>query len=266
MPTVPTLDRDDARLLAPHPLGRRAAPGDRPWTEFDEVLHDVGNSLTVALGYARLLQLHPPSCAAPKDLEALRAIEANVIHAVNLLTRHAVRGHAAVCDLITLTREAIAQVPPERAGDVAVRWSGEFPPTALGDPLVVARILANLLDNAAKYSPPGTPIVVAMAPADAGIEIVVRDRGIGVPEAKLEAIFTGHRTDDARVVASGHGLGLRSSRRLADEMGGRLWATNDPDGGTAFHLWLPAPPRPEPRVASVNAGAEPGRPAPRAEE
>ncbi|MBW3632429.1 MAG: ATP-binding protein [Chloroflexi bacterium] len=216
-------------------------PSDDGGTESKALMHDVLNALTAARGYVQLLSHRLSTCPddAHRDLETVSAIEANVEHAIQLLQGEARPRQTAPSNLMALAREAAAKVPPERAGDVVVRSSGETTPIGFWDPLAVLRILANLLDNAAKYSATGTPIEISLAAVDAGIEIVVNDHGIGVPEMELEAIFAGHRCEAAQAMAPGQGLGLSSSRRLAEELGGRLWATREREGGPTFHLWLP---------------------------
>ncbi|MBV8202878.1 MAG: DUF4118 domain-containing protein [Acidobacteria bacterium] len=107
------------------------------------------------------------------------------------------------------------------------------------------RILVNLIENALKYSPAGTPIDIAMRGEGEMIAIAVADRGRGVPAAERERIFEpfyrpagGVSPDGAR--AGGAGLGLAIARRLALAQGGTLAYEDRPGGGSVFTLRLPA--------------------------
>lgn len=115
-----------------------------------------------------------------------------------------------------------------------------LPPVA-GDEVFVEQILANLLSNAAKYSPSDTPIEIRAALRNGAVEVRVRDRGIGMTAAEREAVFALLvRTDEAQRYAPGAGIGLYVCRRLAQVMGGRVWAEAPPDGvGSVFGFQLP---------------------------
>jgi signal transduction histidine kinase len=112
-------------------------------------------------------------------------------------------------------------------------------PRVCADPDAVVQIVTNLLSNAAKYSPTGTPIDVEIGGADGKAEVIIRDRGIGFEPALTDAIFDGYRTPEASRMADGQRIGLRFSRRLARQAGGRLWAASAPGRDTSFHLELP---------------------------
>jgi two-component system sensor histidine kinase KdpD len=103
------------------------------------------------------------------------------------------------------------------------------------------RILVNLLDNAAKYSPPGSPIQIR-ARTDAGrLTIDVLDRGPGVPDSERARIFESfYRPPGVPPDVRGHGLGLAIARGLAEAQGGSVRFTPRPGGGSIFTLELPA--------------------------
>ena len=103
------------------------------------------------------------------------------------------------------------------------------------------RILVNLLENAAKYSPPDTPIEVEIDRAGTMIAISVRDGGAGVPAAEVERVFEPfYRATGAAADVRGAGLGLSIARRLARAQGGELRVTSREGGGSLFTLSLPA--------------------------
>ncbi len=123
-------------------------------------------------------------------------------------------------------------------------------PTKPGLPLVladrdrVAEVLTNLLDNADKYSPPGSPLAVEVRADQVEVTLAVRDTGRGLPAGSLEQVFEKfYRADSSdSQPAYGYGLGLYVCRRLIEAHGGRIWAENNPDGGAVFSFTLPVSP------------------------
>lgn len=101
------------------------------------------------------------------------------------------------------------------------------------------RILVNLLENAAKYSPPDSPIMVTARRSDEHLFITVEDRGIGVPEGERERVFQPfYRAPGAQADVRGAGLGLSIARGLARAQRGDLTVTANPAGGSVFMLRL----------------------------
>ncbi len=105
----------------------------------------------------------------------------------------------------------------------------------------VAEVLANLCDNADKYSPPKKEIIVETRADETEATIAVRDFGKGIPPNDLERVFDKfYRTDSSdSQTAYGYGLGLYVCRQLIQAQGGRIWAENHPEGGAVFSFTLP---------------------------
>lgn len=105
----------------------------------------------------------------------------------------------------------------------------------------VAEVLANLLDNADKYSPPHTEITVETSADDTEVTLSVCDSGPGLPASALEHIFDKfYRVDNSdSQTAYGYGLGLYICRRLVEAHGGRIWAENMRGGGAMVSFTLP---------------------------
>ena len=111
---------------------------------------------------------------------------------------------------------------------------------ATGDPARLAQVLEMLLENAAKYAPPGAEIVVADWSAGGEVHVAVGDDGPGVPPHMRETVFEPFvRLDTNRTDAPGTGVGLFAARRLVSAMGGRLWIEDKPAGGSQFVTALP---------------------------
>ena len=115
-------------------------------------------------------------------------------------------------------------------------------PRVLGDEGRTHQILANLIDNAVKYSPAGSRVVVAVQRENGRIRFSVRDRGPGIPAAEREHVFEKfYRLDpDHRQGVGGSGLGLYICRQLVSSMHGRIWVESAPQQqGSTFAFDLP---------------------------
>jgi signal transduction histidine kinase len=108
------------------------------------------------------------------------------------------------------------------------------------DRVRIQRIIHNLLDNAAKYSDPGTKIEVFTRLNGGEVLIGVKDMGIGIPaelQGKLFEPF--QRLEQPNIKATGTGLGLIVCRRLVEAHGGRMWVESQPGEGSTFQFTLP---------------------------
>ncbi len=116
--------------------------------------------------------------------------------------------------------------------------------TALADAGRVEQVINNLVSNADKYSPRGTPIDVRVRREGDTVVVSVTDQGFGIPEDQREAVFERfHRLGDHMTrEAQGTGLGLHIARRLVDAMGGRIWVDSRVGEGSTFTFTLPAAP------------------------
>jgi two-component system, OmpR family, sensor histidine kinase KdpD len=107
------------------------------------------------------------------------------------------------------------------------------------DSVLIEQVLINVLDNAIKYTPPGSPLsLTAWATADA-ITVEVADRGPGLPPGEEQRIFDKFYRVQRPAMPSGTGLGLTISRGLVEAHGGQMWAENLPGGGTVVRFTLP---------------------------
>jgi signal transduction histidine kinase len=127
----------------------------------------------------------------------------------------------------------------------------EGTPVVFSDEGKIFQILSNFVDNAAKYSPPGTSIRVETRIEGEGVTVAVRDSGEGIPLEEQDRIFERfYQVDQSSTrKVGGTGLGLYICRRLAEALHGRVWLETSTGAGSVFALWVPtAPPLPEPQV------------------
>ncbi|WP_330329952.1 HAMP domain-containing histidine kinase [Streptomyces sp. NBC_00536] len=108
--------------------------------------------------------------------------------------------------------------------------------TVPGVPARLSRLLANLLDNAAKFSPPGLPVEVELTAPGGRPELTVRDHGPGIADEDLPYVFDRfYRANTSRALP-GSGLGLAMARQIARAHGAELTAERAPGGGALFRL------------------------------
>jgi two-component system, OmpR family, phosphate regulon sensor histidine kinase PhoR len=140
-------------------------------------------------------------------------------------------------DLGELVRESVARLGIDRPVN-----------TDIPDPLIIrtdrpklVQALDNLLDNAAKFSPAGSPIDIRAEVAGDDIRFSVRDRGPGISPEHWSRVFERfYKVDRARPrEAGGFGLGLAITKHLVQVLGGRIWTEAARDGGQVFTIALP---------------------------
>jgi signal transduction histidine kinase len=110
------------------------------------------------------------------------------------------------------------------------------------DPDLLERVIANLLSNALKFSPPDRPVAVRLTSNAESVEFSVMDHGIGIAEEELPHLFSRYGRASGAVESGieGHGLGLFLSKGIVDAHGGRIWAESPgTGGGTAVLIVLP---------------------------
>ena len=112
------------------------------------------------------------------------------------------------------------------------------------DAVLIERVFCNLFENAAKYSPPGAPIVLSATTGPSMVELQVASGGSGFPPDKLDKVFDLFERGQLETAVPGMGIGLAICRAIVEAHGGRIRAFNPPEGGgcVAFCLPLGNPP------------------------
>jgi PAS domain S-box-containing protein len=217
-------------------------------TFLQAVSHDLRTPLASVLGIAITLQR--------RHLELGRDDVSDLLHR---LSKSARKMDRLLNDLLDLDRLAQPTVSPEREcvdlGELVERMVKDVTPELLErrpvhvetcplelevDPPKVERIVENLLANAARHTPPGTPVWVRVQPHDLGALLVVEDAGPGVPDQLRETIFQPFRQGPRPAShAPGLGVGLALVRVFAQLHGGTAWVQERSGGGASFRVHLP---------------------------
>jgi signal transduction histidine kinase/CheY-like chemotaxis protein len=152
-------------------------------------------------------------------------------------------------DLATCVEEALQLVAPRLSDtnlELTYAVDATTPRLIAGDAGRLRQILVNLLANAIKFTPAGEVAVIVSARAVEAprheVHFAVRDTGIGISSERFDRLFKVFSQVDASTTRryGGTGLGLAICRRLAELMGGRIWAESEPGKGSTFHFTIMA--------------------------
>jgi two-component system OmpR family sensor kinase len=225
-------------------------PRDLSHADIALFAHELRGALTVIAGYTALLRHDLDEQETAGAIEGIeRAISrADALCADALAGRTPTPVHSAVREPVgvrELAEHAASDLRSATGRAIAVRFEAPDGLIVLGDGQALARMLTNVIGNAAKYSPDGTPIEVVVRAQDRpflGTTAVVEvcDRGPGIPPEMREQAFEpferlGH-TDDT----PGTGLGLAVVRNIVLAHDGRVRIQDRDGGGTVVHVELPA--------------------------
>ena len=212
---------------------------------FAAVSHDLRSPLTVIRGQAqRLMRQHrddadgPPLASILSQSDRLGRIIAGLIDVARKRAGEPLLLDRRDGDLGAFVAAVARSIlGPEQQSRLVIDV-----PATLGrfDRSRVEQILANLVDNATKYAPSGTPIEIQVTAVTGGAEITVSDHGPGVPAAERPTIFDRFVRGQGRGSAGGHGLGLYIVRLAAEAHGGEVTVADRDDGGNgaAFRIRL----------------------------
>ena len=224
---------------------------EREREEFLRVIsHDLRHPLTIIQGQAQMLKR---SLDRPPSRDRLEAS----IEAILTSTGRMASMLRDLVDMARLDAGQLALTPrpldlPSYIRDLITRMVGtveanrlqvDMPdalPPVRADADRLERVLLNLLTNALKYSPAGTPVAVRAVPQEREVEITVADRGPGIPPDELPHLFHRYyRTRATRNHRESLGLGLYIAKGIVDAHGGRIWAESTLGVGSTFHFTLP---------------------------
>lgn len=238
------------------------------------VAHDVRNELAAVSLTAEALQLQaelhgmPDPARLATDLETIRraatktiSLMTHLLDVGRLQAGQELSIQPRPCDLVALARRLATEYQPtSRRHRIRVdACVAEL--VGLWDALRLERVVANLLDNAIKYSPQGGEIVVRVAEVadETGVwaELVVSDQGLGIPASDMPKIFDWFsRGSNVIGRIEGTGVGLASARHIVELHGGTITAANGEAGGATFTIRLPLVEQPSQAVPDTPAQRE----------
>ncbi len=220
------------------------------------VSHEFRNPLTTILACAQLLELNSLNLSEERKLANLQRIQTaakglnQTIEELLLLGQiEAGKFHSqpAWLDLTRLCREIVEHVASADNDAHPIAFEVGFLdgiPRDLGthawmSEKLVRHILTNLLSNACKYSPAGSPIQFELTYHGRAVQFKIGDRGIGIPETERDRVFdTFHRASNASHV-SGTGLGLAIAKQCVEAQGGNITIDSQVNVGTTITVTLP---------------------------
>jgi two-component system, OmpR family, sensor histidine kinase KdpD len=220
--------------------------------------HDLRTPLTVLVGLAESLTLTKPPLS-PGQLESAEAIQ-----------DEARRMSTLVSNLLDMARIESGEVrlnlqwqPLEEVVGSALNAARgmlkqhfvdvQIPrdlPLVRFDALLIERVLVNLLENASKYTPPGSTVTLSAVVIADQLSVSVSDDGPGLPIGREEAVFQKFTRGERESATPGVGLGLSICRAIVESHQGKILATHRPGGGARFTFTLPLG---RPPVAALEA-------------
>ena len=208
------------------------------------VAHELKTPLTSMKGLAQLLAQFDLTGPERDRVARLVAAESTrlalMVDALLDLERLGLRDFGRDARALDLSALAAARADILRAGAGRELATAIEPGLGvLGDPMLLERVVDNLVGNAVKFSPDGTPVRLGLRREDGWAVLEVADRGPGVPEAERERIFGRFARGSAQALAPGLGLGLALVAEVAAWHGGTVAVDGAPGGGSVFRARLP---------------------------
>lgn len=232
-------------------LTERIRTLEKTKSEFlDFASHELRGPMTVIKGYLTMMAAGslgdvPPKAASVVPLLVAKADEVNSMLEQMIETSRLEDGRLALKrsrrDVAELTADAVDNLGPLLAGHETDLHRPPVPLWADVDPERLQIIIRNLVSNAAKYSPSGTPIDITVSRRNSSVLVAVTDHGMGIEKEDEAKLFTRFGRIESRATAhiSGAGLGLWLSREIARMHDGDLTVDSKPGQGSTFTLEIP---------------------------
>jgi len=238
----------EAMLLRAH--AERMAELERTKTHFLNLAsHELRGPLTVIRGYNSMLadgSIPPAQIPAVSRLLEIKLAQMDRLVEQMLETARLEDDAPELADetfdLRLVAQEQIDVFRPLAEGRLLLMDGGDLDVVVRGDRLRIATIVANLIDNALKYSPQGGEVHCRVGRRESQAYVTVRDAGLGIAAEHMPRLFTrfGRLPTDENVTIPGTGLGLFLCKEIAARHGGDITVVSAPGMGSEFTLVLPS--------------------------
>jgi len=208
--------------------------------------HEFKTPLAVIKAYAQIMARREPAeqralAVIQRQVDRLTRLVQQLLDSSRLrLEDGAVR--AERFDLAALAAEVVERMRPAAPGHALSLDAGASVPV-VADRERIERVIANLLENAIRFSPGGGPVRLRVGALDSEARVSVADDGVGIPSDRQGHVFQRYYRAHAGTPDDygGLGLGLEVSRVVIERHGGRMWFESAPGQGSTFHFGLPLP-------------------------
>jgi two-component system sensor histidine kinase KdpD len=177
--------------------------------------------------------------AIEKEAERLNRLVGNLLD-LSRIDSGTLRPEKGWYDIAALVQEVVGRLRPlAPAHSLSIDLPANLPPMHF-DYVEIDQVVSNLVENAVKYTPDGTEIVVSVRMEDGAVRIEVADRGPGIPQDALPHLFDAfYRAPGRERSVAGSGLGLAVAKGLVEAHGGHIRAGNREGGGARFSFTIP---------------------------
>jgi signal transduction histidine kinase len=215
------------------------------------VSHELRTPLTAIQGFTEAIDDGLLGAVNPQQRDALLVVRRNTRRLMKVIEQllgfsrleaGVVRLDCSAFDLAEVAAQVVGSVRGGQGGELNLRLDGEPGlPLVWGDPARLAQVIENLLTNAVKFTPPGGEIRVGLRRVGGEVEVIVSDRGIGIPRQALEKVFERFYQVDASSTRryGGMGLGLAIVRETLAAQQREITVESEVGVGTTFRFTLP---------------------------
>jgi signal transduction histidine kinase len=214
------------------------------------VSHEFRTPLGIIQSSAQILDRYLDRLPPPQRREQLVSITNNVKRMAGLIDEVLLLGKVEAgqmrfapkpMDLASFCRQFTDEMlsATNRRCPIRLELSGAEFPRANADEDLLRHILGNLISNATKYSPPGSPVNFSVARSNGSAVFIIHDRGIGIPAADQDKLFVAFQRGSNVSEFHGTGLGLTIVKRCVELHGGELAFTSEEEKGTTFTVRIP---------------------------